>query len=49
MIMMVFLIKVIKMVGIDEFINNLTNGLDTEVRDNGKNIPRGIKKKNCSS
>ncbi len=40
-----FLIKVIKMVGIDEFINNLTNGLDTEVRDNGKNIPRGIKKR----
>ena len=40
-----FLIKVIKMVGLDEFINNLTNGLDTEVRDNGKNIPRGIKKR----
>ncbi len=40
-----FLIKVIKMVGLDEFINNLTNGLDTEVRDHGKNIPRGIKKR----
>ena len=40
-----FLIKVIKMVGLDGFINNLTNGLDTEVQDNGKNIPRGIKKR----
>ncbi len=40
-----FLIKVIKMVGLDEFINNLKDGLDTEVQDNGKNIPRGIKKR----
>ena len=40
-----FLIKVIKMVGLDSFINNLTDGLDTQVQDNGKNIPRGIKKR----
>ena len=40
-----FLIKVIKMVGLNNFINNLNNGLDTEVQDNGKNIPRGIKKR----
>ena len=40
-----FLIKVIKMVGLEEFINNLKDGLDTEVQDNGKNIPRGIKKR----
>ena len=40
-----FLIKVIKMVGLENFINSLTNGLDTEVEDNGKNIPRGIKKR----
>lgn len=40
-----FLIKVIKMVGLDNFINSLTNGLDTLVQDNGKNIPRGIKKR----
>ena len=39
-----FLIKVIKMVGLDNFINNLNDGLDTQVQDNGKNIPRGIKK-----
>ena len=39
-----FLIKVIKMVGLDNFINSLTNGLDTLVQDNGKNIPRGIKR-----
>tara|TARA_B100001121_G_scaffold293446_1_gene296044 strand:+ start:1666 stop:3330 length:1665 start_codon:yes stop_codon:yes gene_type:complete len=40
-----FLIKVIKMVGLESFINNLTDGLDTQVQDNGKNIPRGIKKR----
>ena len=40
-----FLIKVIKMVGLDSFINNLTDGLDAQVQDNGKNIPRGIKKR----
>ncbi len=40
-----FLIKVIKMVGLDNFINNLNDGLDTQVQDNGKNIPRGIKKR----
>ena len=40
-----FLIKVIKMVGLDNFINNLNYGLDTQVQDNGKNIPRGIKKR----
>ena len=40
-----FLIKVIKMVGLQEFINNLKDGLNTEVQDNGKNIPRGIKKR----
>ena len=40
-----FLIKVIKMVGLEKFINNLKDGLDTEVQDNGKNIPRGIKKR----
>ena len=40
-----FLIKVIKMVGLDNFINNLTDGLDAQVHDNGKNIPRGIKKR----
>jgi len=40
-----FLIKVIKMVGLDDFINNLTDGLDGIIQDNGKNIPRGIKKR----
>ncbi len=40
-----FLIKVIKMIGLDSFINNLTDGLDAQVKDNGKNIPRGIKKR----
>ena len=33
------------MVGLDNFINNLNDGLDTQVQDNGKNIPRGIKKR----
>lgn len=39
------LIKIIKMVGLDNYINNLTNGIDTIIEDNGKNIPGGIKKR----
>tara|TARA_A100001011_G_scaffold399491_1_gene508392 strand:- start:9281 stop:10945 length:1665 start_codon:yes stop_codon:yes gene_type:complete len=40
-----FLLKIIQMVGLEGYINNLNAGLDTVVEDNGKNIPRGIKKR----
>ena len=47
--MMAFSLKVIKMVGLEEFINNLKDGLDTEVQDNGKKYSKRNKKKNSSS
>ena len=40
-----FLLKIIQMVGLEKYINGLHEGLDTLVEDNGKNIPRGIKKR----
>ena len=40
-----FLLKIIQMVGLEGYINNLNAGLDTVVEDNGKNIPRGIMKR----
>ncbi len=40
-----FLLKIIQMVGLEAYINNLNAGLDTVIEDNGKNIPRGIKKR----
>ncbi len=43
-----FLIKVIKMVGLDSFINNLTDGLDTQVQDNGKIYLEELKKNSFS-
>lgn len=40
-----FLIKVIKMVGLENYINSLKSGLETLIEDNGKSIPGGIKKR----
>lgn len=39
------LIKVINMVGLDNYINNQTRGVDTVIENNGKNIPGGVKKR----
>ena len=40
-----FLLKVMNMVGLVNYINNLPKGLDTMVENNGKDIPGGIKKR----
>ncbi len=39
------LIKVLRMTGLNDYINNLKDGIDTIINDNGKSIPGGIKKR----
>ena len=39
------LIKVLSMVGLNEYINNTKHGLNEIIEDNGKNLPLGIKKR----
>ena len=39
------LIKVINMVGLNNFINNQPKGLDTVIDNNGKSIPGGVRKR----
>ena len=39
------LIKILSMVGLNQYINNTKHGLNQMIEDNGRNLPLGIKKR----